>query len=89
MSQIIDPFIYIAKLVGAEWEINAGCFYEEKCYYLIAQGHGQRLFGKGNDLIHAFIDMKEKIEAWKHEQEELDYKDEQDTRESLLVGMHP
>jgi hypothetical protein len=87
-NQVIDPFRYLEELAKKNW-LFAGGILPSKYSYLTAVGHEQIFCGQGDDLIHAYIDLKEQIEAWEHEQEDIDAKDEEDTKNSLLAGMHP
>jgi hypothetical protein len=90
MNQITDPFRYIEQLINKGWGVSAGFVVD--FFYLAASErgglHGQYILGKGDDLIHAYVDLKEKIEAWEHEQEDIDAKDEADTIQSLIVDTH-
>jgi hypothetical protein len=82
-SQITDPFQYIKQLTAKGWEVCAG--FATTMYYMQAIGHKVNLIGVGDDLIHAFVEMKEKVEGWEHEQEAIDGKDQQDTIQSLIA----
>jgi hypothetical protein len=89
IAEKADPFVYIEQLVGQGWDVTAGCFSDKDIYYLNARGHGASILGKGNDLIHAFANLRKKIEEWKHEQDDLDAKDQEDTVKSILADLHP
>ena len=87
MTHTPDPFKYIAQLVDEEWEIQAG--FVEDIYYLRAVGHGKVILGCGSNLIYVFLRLFEQVQDWKHEQDDLEWQDEEDTKKSILADLHP
>lgn len=84
-NQVQDPFHYIAELAKKDWEVCAGYIGDGKFFYLMATGHGQVFVGTGDDLIHAYLEMMEEVQNWEREQDDIDWKDEQDTKQSLIA----